>query len=139
LLSENVAKGKQEKHEEEVLFAEFSEWCDNTSTDKQRSIDSGKRQIEQLTADIKKARSDAKVLVEEIGALNGQINGWGEDKTSAQAQRASERKDFNAVRTDYSESIDAIGRAISVLKAKSADTKQSALIQSNLSTFPSSA
>lgn len=129
LLSENIVKGKQEKHEEEVRFAEFAEWCDNTSTDKKRAIDTGKRQIEQLTADIEKAKSDAKVLGEEIEALDGQINGWNSDKKESQDQRASELKDFNAVSADYSESIDALGRAIGVLQARTADVKQEALIQ----------
>jgi len=129
LLSENIAKGKQEKHEEEVRFVEFAEWCENTSTDKQRAIDEAKRQIEQLTADIQKAKSDSKVLGEEIATLDGQINGWAADKTASQEQRASELKDFNAVSQDYSESIDALGRAIGVLQAKTADTKQEALIQ----------
>lgn len=130
LLSDNIAKGKQEKHEEEVRFSAFATWCDDTSTGKQRSIEAGKRQIEQLTADIEKAKSDAKVLGEEIETLDGQINGWNSDKKAAQEQRATELKDFQAVMADYGESIDALGRAIGVLQARKADVKQDpALIQ----------
>ena len=58
---------------------------------------------------------------------------------SAQAIRDKEHEDFRAQNTDYSESIDAIERAIAVLKAKKADVAQSLLQVQNMPTIPASA
>jgi len=138
MLNGMVAHGKQEKHEEEVRFAEFSEWCQNTSADKKNAIETAGRQIEQLSADIEKAKSDAQVLGQEIAALDKQNDGWSKDKKDAEDIRAAEHKDHTALMTDYSESIDALNRAIAVLQQQTPDVKQAALIQVNLKTLQSS-
>merc|ERR1719443_2511676 len=64
-----VAKGKKEKHEEEVEFAKFHEWCDQVRDEKTNSIAEATAQIEELAAAIDKAESDAEVLTEEVAAL----------------------------------------------------------------------
>lgn len=138
MLADMVAKGNQEKHEEEVRFAEFAEWCENTSANKQNAIDTGKRQIAQLSADIEKAKSDATVLGEEIAVLDGEVDGWSKDKKDAEDIRAAELKDHQALMKDYDESIDALGRAKAVLQQQSADRKQESLLQMNLKTLQAS-
>merc|ERR1719235_363311 len=62
-----LAKGKKEKHEEEVEFAKFHEWCDQVRAEKTRSIKSLSDEIMQLAADIDAAEADAETLAEEIG------------------------------------------------------------------------
>merc|ERR1719408_378155 len=64
-----VAKGKKEKHEEEVEFAKFPEWCDQVRDEKTNSIAEATAQIAELAAAIDKAESDAEVLTEEIANL----------------------------------------------------------------------
>merc|ERR1719443_2236375 len=64
-----LAKGKKEKHEEEVEFAKFQEWCDNVRADKTRSIKELGDEIMQLSADIDAAEADAETLGEEIAQL----------------------------------------------------------------------
>merc|ERR1719443_1508656 len=54
--------------------------------------------------------------------LNGDIK-------AATAVRAKDRADYEAMHQDYSESIDAIERAIDVLKKQSADVPQAAFVQ----------
>ena len=39
MLDQMSGKGKQEKHEEEVAFAAFHEWCDQTTAETKKNID----------------------------------------------------------------------------------------------------
>ena len=51
-----LEKGKKEKHEEQVQFAAYRQFCDDTSTKKSRAIKVAGETVEMLTADI--GRSD---------------------------------------------------------------------------------
>jgi len=128
-----LAKGKQEKHEEEVEFTKFHQWCDQVRDEKTKSIEEATAQIEELAAAIDKAESDAEVLSEEIANLEKEVSQLTADADSATAQRKKEEADYNAAHQDLSESVDAIGRAIQVLKRKQADVPQSLLQVSSLS------
>merc|ERR550514_725617 len=50
-----LAKGKKEKHEEEVEFAKFHEWCDQVRDEKTNSIAEAiaelEKEVAKLTAD----------------------------------------------------------------------------------------
>jgi len=127
MLGDMAAKGKQEKNLEEVEFTKFKTWCEDTISDKEKSIADGKSAIEQLNADIMKAESDAKILGEEVVGHNGEVDGWKKDGDNATAIREKEQADYDAAHADYSESIDAIERAIQVLGQKQADIPQSLL------------
>jgi len=122
-----LAKGKQEKHEEEVEFTKFHEWCDQVRDEKTKSIADATAQIEELAAAIDKAESDAEVLAEEIANLEKEVAQLEAEVASATAQRKQEKADYDATHQDLSESIDAVARAISTLKAKDVDVKQSLL------------
>jgi predicted nucleic acid-binding Zn-ribbon protein len=128
-----LAKGKAEKHEEEVEFAKFHEWCDQVRDEKTKSIAEATAQIEELAAAIDKAESDAEVLTEEIATLQKETAKLEADVDSATAQRKTEKTDYNAAHKDLSESIDAVARAIQVLKQREADVPQSLLQVSTLS------
>merc|ERR1719230_2303587 len=78
-----LAKGKEEKHEEEVEFAKFKEWCDQVRDEKTKSIAEATAQIEELAAAIDKAESDAEVLAEEISELEAEISKLSADAKSA--------------------------------------------------------
>merc|ERR1719316_1243864 len=116
-----LAKGKKEKHEEEVEFAKFHEWCDQVREAKTKAIAEGTAQIEELAAAIDKAESDAEVLTEEIEELNKEIAKLEADVASATAQRKKEEADYKAAHKDLSESIDAVARAIATLKSREKD------------------
>merc|ERR1719460_1496197 len=68
-----LAKGKEEKHAEEVEFAKFHEWCDQVRAEKTRSIKNLGDEIMQLSADIDAGEADAETLAEEISELEGEI------------------------------------------------------------------
>jgi len=128
-----LAKGKQEKHEEEVEFTKFHEWCDQVRDEKTKSIAEATAQIEELAAAIDKAESDAEVLTEEIAELEKEVSRLQAEADSATAQRQKEEADYNAAHKDLSESIDAIARATQTLKKREADVPQSLLQVSSLS------
>merc|ERR1719482_85421 len=128
-----LAKGKAEKHDEEVEFAKFHEWCDQVRDEKTKSIAEATAQIEELAAAIDKAESDAEVLTEEIAELEKEVAQLTADADSATAQRKKEKTDYDAAHQDLSESIDAIARAIQTLKRREADVPQSLLQVSSLS------
>merc|ERR1719359_2489267 len=119
------AKGKEEKHDEEVEFAKFHEWCDQVRAEKTKSIKELSGEISQLSADIDAGEADAETLAEEIGELETEIARLTADLNAAKAVRAKENEDYQAAHLDVSESIDAIARAISVLKSRGADVPQS--------------
>mmetsp|Transcript_136210 Transcript_136210/g.423261 ORF Transcript_136210/g.423261 Transcript_136210/m.423261 type:complete len:688 (-) Transcript_136210:102-2165(-) len=119
------AKGKEEKHEEEVEFAKFHEWCDNVRASKTKSIKEAGEQIMQLEAKIASADADAENLAAEVADLQAAIDKAKAEAASATGQRKKENTDYTAQHLDLSESIDACGRALQVLKARTADVPQS--------------
>jgi len=128
MLTEMMEKGKKEKQDEEVRFAKFKRFVEMTSADKKRDIEKANQEIEQLVADINKATTDAAQLGSEVEELEGSINGWETDEKALTGVREKERADFKLVQKDYTESLDAIDRAIAVLKSRSADIPQAALL-----------
>jgi DNA repair exonuclease SbcCD ATPase subunit len=124
MMQEMYAKGKQEKHDEEVRFAVYSEWCKNTMDLKQKMIADANLEMERLSADIQKGLSDAEVLGQEIAKLGGDIDLYTKDLENQTAIRESEHADYQTEHADYSESIDALSRAIGILKKQTYDRKQ---------------
>eukprot|EP00929_Paragymnodinium_shiwhaense_P044088 TRINITY_DN2261_c0_g1_i1.p1 TRINITY_DN2261_c0_g1~~TRINITY_DN2261_c0_g1_i1.p1 ORF type:complete len:666 (-),score=270.65 TRINITY_DN2261_c0_g1_i1:179-2176(-) len=125
MMGDLLSKAKQEKHQEAMEFATFQQWCESARAEKAKQIDAGAAQIVQLNADIDKAAADATVLGEETKELQGSIAEMETEKASATAVRDKERAAYEAEHADLSESIDAIQRAVEVLKAKTADIPQS--------------
>jgi chromosome segregation ATPase len=124
-----LAKGEKEKHEEEVQFAAYKQFCDDTASEKQKAIADANEQIEVLKADIFAFTSDAEKLGKEIAGHDEDIAVWEGDVSAAKKVREIEKADYDAMHKDYSESIDALGRAIDVLKKKSGDKAQAELVQ----------
>merc|ERR1719380_583853 len=87
--------------------------------------------IEVLTADIEKYGAEAEALAKEIAGHDEDISVWEGDQKAATKVREIENADYVATHKDYSESVDALGRAIVVLKKQAHDRKQAeaALVQ----------
>lgn len=130
LLQGMLENGKKEKHEEEVQFAAYSEWCDNSIEERQAAIKKGNERIESLNADIQKYGADANRLGREVDEHDAQVAGWQADSKASTAVREKESADFRKTEQDYAESVSALARATEVLKSQSHDRKQAAsLIQ----------
>merc|ERR1719159_2336122 len=132
LMKGMLNKGIAEKKDEEVKFSAYSQWCDNQDRIKKKEIAEANEKIEKLNAEIAKAIAEIDELTARIQELDEDIGRWKKDQTSATTIREKEKADFTATLQDYSESIDALERAINVLKKESADKPQAALFQSLL-------
>merc|ERR1719240_759231 len=126
LLNGMLEKGKKEKHDEQVQFAAYKQFCDDTTVEKKRAIEEANEMIDILKADIQKYAADAEQLAKEIAEHEEDIAVWTGDTKAATKVRDIEKADYDATHKDYSESIDALQRAIAVLKKQAYDRKQAA-------------
>jgi hypothetical protein len=124
LLNGMLEKGKKGKHDEQVQFAAYKQFCEDTSVEKKRSIEEASQQIDMLKADIAKATADVSQLGKEIAELDEDVSIWNGDNKAATSVRDIEKADYDATHKDYSESVDALQRAIAVLKKQAHDRKQ---------------
>merc|ERR1719364_294288 len=120
LMQDMLAKGKKEKKDEEVKMSAYFQWCANQDRIKTKEITEANEKIEKLNAEIQKATADIEELTARIQELDEDIGRWKKDQGSATTIREKEKADFTATLQDYSESIDALERAINVLKKQSA-------------------
>jgi len=126
LMEGMLEKGKKEKHDEQVQFAAYKQFCDDTTVEKKRAISEAEEAIEVLKADIQQAAAHAAQLTKEIAGLDEDISVWNGDIKAATNVREIEKSDYDALHKDYSESVDALQRAIAVLKKQAYDRKQKA-------------
>merc|ERR1719158_1389246 len=126
LLENMVEKGTKEKQDEQVQFAAFKTFCDNTVSAKQAAIAEATEMIEVLTADIEKYEAEAATAGKEVAALDADISTWEGDTAAAVKVREIELTDYTATHKDYSETISALEMAIATLMKTSGDVKQAA-------------
>jgi len=96
---------------------------------KKRSIAEADEKIEILKADIEKYTDDAGKLTKEIAGHDDDLAAWTGDKKAATKVRTMEKNDYDEMHKDYSESIDALERAIAVLKKQAHTRKQASFVQ----------
>merc|ERR1719413_141493 len=106
LLEGMLAKGKSEKHDEQVQFAAYKQFCDDTSVEKTRAISEANEAIEVQKADIQKYTADAATLTKEIAGHDEDISVWTGDSKAATNVRKIEKTDYDTLHKDYSESVD---------------------------------
>jgi predicted nucleic acid-binding Zn-ribbon protein/HAMP domain-containing protein len=123
------AKGKKEKKDEEVEFAQFAQYCKGGKPMLQKQINKAAETIETLTAEIGKLKADAKTLGGEIGALQSEVTKFEADKKESDAEREKDHAAFLEEEKDYSESVDALERAVVVLQEKDGNIPGASLLQ----------
>merc|ERR1719326_2575009 len=121
MLGDMSAKCKQEKADEQVAMAEFETWCKMEQAQLKENIKKGGESIELLTASVDKLGNEAKVLGEEISKLQSNVAEYEADMKAATKQRAADHEAFLAEEQDYSESVDALDRAIAVMQKQEHD------------------
>lgn len=126
-------QAKKEIHDEQINFSAYKQWCEDTAGQKARLIAEANSKVDSLTADIGKFLADAERLGKEIQGHDADVSSWNQDVTDSTAIRDAERKDFQATHKDYSESIDALQRAISTLKKEAYNRPQAAALLQRLS------
>merc|ERR1740127_27935 len=103
LMNEMLAKGKDEKHAEEVQFAAYKQFCDDTTAEKTRLIAEANEKIEKLKADIEMHAANAARLTKEIAAHEEDISTWTGEVNAATAVREKQKADYDAMHKDLSE------------------------------------
>jgi len=126
LLKDMIAKGKKEAQDEKVQFATYSQWCKDTEGSKRSAIQKESSDIDSLTASIKKAGADIQSLTSQIDKHNANVASLVNQQQNVTDVRTKENTAYNLTFTDYTESIDAMGRALKVLKKQAYDRKQAA-------------
>lgn len=127
MLTEMKKKGEVADATEKKMFAEYTEWTSDQSTNLEQEITWSKAQIDKLTGFIEKADNDVFTLGEEIKALDDEVATMENDRKAAAALRESENGAFLLEEQDYAESVDAIDRAITKLSAQNYDRPQQLL------------
>jgi len=129
MMKEMLDKAKDEKHKEQIQFAGFKQFCDSTSAKRTKDISSAAGQAGSLAADIEGYVAKAKKATKRIAKLDEDIAVWGRDAKAATKVRDLEKEDYATIHKDYTESIDALERAIQVLKKQAYDRPQANLMQ----------
>lgn len=124
LLKQMKTKGEKEMGEERVQFAAFKQFCTDKISSTETSLDDAADQIESLEADIDRYSGNAAKVSGEIDAHTSTIEEKKQEKAKSTEIRKTESEDYAEAHKDLSESVDAIGRAIGVLKAQNYDRAQ---------------
>lgn len=133
LLGDMLAKSQAEQKDEQVKHAAYVQWCTGSSRVKRKELSDADESIELLKAEIQKAVADIEGITTRVQELDADIIRWKKDITAATTIREKEKADFQATNLDYSESLDALERAIAVLKKQEEDRPQAAsMVQSLL-------
>jgi len=133
MLQDMKAKVTEEKNAEQIAFSKFQEWCKNGDAELKSEIAKDGEEIESLTASIAQGKDQAKNLGGEIAKLESDISSYTADKEAADKQREKDHTEFLAEEKDYSESVDAVERAIDALSKEDYDrpAAAAALLQVN--------
>merc|ERR1719321_1298600 len=94
LLNGMVSKGKSDKQDEATQYNSYKQFCDDTATEKKRSIAEAEEQMEMLTADIQKYETTAATLGQEIAELDHELSVIAGDMNAATNVRQMEHDDF---------------------------------------------
>merc|ERR1719238_1408818 len=98
--------------EEQTQFNAYQQFCKTTLLEKGKSIEEATEKMEVLEADIEKARLEIRRLGKEIAEHSVDIEKDTTESDQATTLRKKEKKDFLVTQKDFSESIDALERAL---------------------------
>jgi len=121
LLSDMSVKAVQGKHDEEVSYAAFDTWCKQETAQLSSTIQETTDSIESTEAEIEKLETEANALGEEKMDLKNNIANFEADKKTKKVERETALDDFLLSSRDYTESVEAIGRALDVLQKQNYD------------------
>jgi len=128
MMEQMLEKAKDEKHKEEVQFSAYSQFCKEKNKAVNKEIETARQMIDVLKADIGGYAAKAARMSKRIAKLDEEIAQMNLEKKEAIKVRTKEHDAYEKMHVDYTESIDALGRAIVVLKKQDYSRPQ-ALIQ----------
>jgi len=132
MMEEMKAKGDAEMKAEEVTFTTFANWCQNTASQREKSIAKGEGAMSQLAADLEKFNSDARNLGKEIQTLDGLIDKAGISKENAHHRREDDHVEYKDTDHEFDETIESLDEGAKLVKrmmASSPGASAASLIQ----------
>jgi len=130
MLTEMKDKGAKDMKVEEMVMSEYTKWVDDRVTELGFEIKTANSDIEKLVAFIEKSESDVARLGSSIHKLDGEIGEMDASKAAGKKQREAEHAEFLKEQQDFAETVDALQRAIQVLKSQNFDRPQAmAMVQ----------
>jgi len=120
LLTNLESKISAEGEAAKKTYTEFSEWCEDEAKNFNFEIKTAKAEIEELKATIEKESAESSSLSAKIEELAAHIASSETDLKAATELRAKESADFAAEEKELVETIDILGRAVSVLSREMA-------------------
>jgi uncharacterized coiled-coil DUF342 family protein len=127
MISDLQAKVIKEGEDAQKEYDEFSEWCEDRSTQLGFEIKTGKAEVEELKATIEEETSTSAALETKIEELSNDIKSDQADLDAATKIRESEAADFAKEEAELTEVIDMLGRATSILSKEMAKSGASML------------
>merc|ERR1719380_251975 len=127
MMSDLETKIIGEGKEAQKAYDEYSEWCEDRSTQLGFEIKTGKAEVEELKATIEEETSSSAALESKIEELSNDIKTDQSDLDAATKIRESEAADFAKEEAELTEVIDMLGRATSILSKEMAKSGASML------------
>eukprot|EP00397_Hematodinium_sp_SG-2012_P019447 GEMP01019981.1.p1 GENE.GEMP01019981.1~~GEMP01019981.1.p1 ORF type:complete len:411 (+),score=122.68 GEMP01019981.1:128-1360(+) len=136
MMQDMKAKGQVSKEEESKIYEGYAEWVRDQVRDKNYELETLRNSVATLKGDVSKAEADVATLGAAIDDLNVEIDAASAQSAKSTKLREEEKAEYNKINRDYVESVDAIGRAISVLQSQAFDRKQAASLLQILAHVP---
>merc|ERR1719335_258002 len=127
LMDSLSAKITAEGEAEAKAYKEYVEWCDNAAANVKFEIKTGTSKKEELEATIAKATDDSSSSASKVEDLAAAISADSAELKDATTVREKEAADFAASEAELVDSIDTLGRAITIIEREMA--KNPALLQ----------
>merc|ERR1719277_1765162 len=124
MMTEMKTKGEAMMEEELKTYASYKEWVSDTSRTLGFEIKTAESDIEKYTAAAAKADSDVAELSRAIKKLESELAATEAEKKEATDIRNSQHAEYVKLSTDYSDSVDALERAIQTMESKNYDVPQ---------------
>mmetsp|Transcript_47420 Transcript_47420/g.106671 ORF Transcript_47420/g.106671 Transcript_47420/m.106671 type:complete len:665 (-) Transcript_47420:114-2108(-) len=133
-LSEMKTKAEASMETEHKTYAQYDEWVDDRTQALGFEMKTGESTIKRLTAFVDQADNKVASLSDKINDLDNDIARLTAEKNDATKVREAEHDKYVKTQQDYSESVDALERAIQTLKVQTADTAQAEMLLQKMST-----
>jgi len=130
MMNEMKTKGDAMLQEEAQTYAAYAEWVSDQERKLGFEIQTADSDMEKLLASAGKADNDVDKLRASITEVETEMSTAQKEKSDATALRQKEHAEYVTLSTDYSESVDALKRAIQTMESKNYDVAQAmALMQ----------
>jgi peptidoglycan hydrolase CwlO-like protein len=116
LIDNLAAKVTADGEAADKAYAEYVEWCDDAAKNSQNAIKVSTEGKAKLEAKIDEKNSDIQVCSTEIEKLAASVSEAEEDLKKATGIREKEAVDFGGEEKEMMQAVDALGRAVKIIK-----------------------